>query len=102
MTPYNTTKEMECRQIMQKVQDYLMKKGMKPNFSKSIDERKTDHKRFMQKVQDYTMKKGMSIIKRNDSSIEPYDFFKKNIRKYIFPDEIPKNNDDETLQFRSQ
>ena len=71
MTPFSATEEMERRQILQNVQDYMMKKGMKLDFAKSVDEGRTD-------------------CRRNDPLIQPYDYFMKNIRKYMFPDETLK------------
>src|SRR5271156_1503869 len=71
MTPFSATEEMERRQILQNVQDYMMKKGMKPNFAKSVDE-------------------GRTVNRHNDLPIQPYNHFMKNIRKYMFPDETLK------------
>src|SRR5277367_1563839 len=63
MTPNNATEEMEHRQFMQRMLNYMMKK--------------------------------------EGSSFEPFDYFKKNIRKILFLDETPEN-DDGTLQLGSQ
>src|SRR5277367_1911210 len=63
MTPNNATEEMERRQFMQRMLNYMMKK--------------------------------------EGSSFEPFDYFKKNIRKILFLDETPEN-DDGTLRLGSQ
>src|SRR5271163_2797660 len=53
-----------------------------------------EHRRFMQKTLNHMMKE--------DSSLEPFDYFMKNIRKFLFLDETPENNNDRTLRFGSQ
>src|SRR5277367_6351498 len=40
--------------------------------------------------------------KKEDLSPEPYEYFRKNIRKYLFPEETPKNVDNKARQFRTQ
>src|SRR5277367_144023 len=51
----------------------------------------------------YSIRKEIEHRRNSEgSSFEPLDFFKKNIRKFLFLDETPKNDNDRTRQFGSQ
>src|SRR5271163_134529 len=51
----------------------------------------------------YSIRKEMEHRRNIEgSSFEPFDFLKKNIRKILFLDETPENNNDRTQRFGSQ
>src|SRR5271168_2684025 len=98
-------KRMELKQFMQDVLDYRKKKWTNgandrkigPNPS-SINEENMDA--WKKKFISYTIT--VAKRKKEDLFPEPLDYFKKNIRKYVFPDETPKTVNNKARRFETQ
>src|SRR5277367_2137278 len=117
MTPYNIMKEMELnlsksidekrmelRQFVLNELNYRMKKWTNganerkigPNSSSLNEGNMDDWKKFISRTIT------VAEQKKEDLSPEPYKYFRRNIRKYLFPDEILQNVDNKARQFRTQ
>src|SRR5271170_7615690 len=57
-----------------------------------------EDRKFMQVLLNYMN----CLEKKEDALHEPFDYFRKDIRKFSFPDEPPKNVDNNARQFGSQ
>src|SRR5277367_1482578 len=117
MTPYDIMKEMElnlsksidekrmelrqfvlnklnCR--MKKWTNGANEKKIGPNSSFLNEGNMDDWKKFISRTIT------VAEQKKEDLSPELYEYFRKNIRKYLFPEETPKNVDNKARQFRTQ
>src|SRR5277367_4229476 len=117
MTPYSIMKEIELnlsksidekrtelRQFVLNELNYRMKKWTNganerkigPNSSSLHKGNMDDWKKFISRTIT------VAEQKKEDLSPEPYEYFRKNIRKYLFPEETSKNVDNKARQFRTQ
>src|SRR5277367_1378986 len=117
MTPYNIMKEMELnlsksidekrmelRQFVLNELNCRMKKWMKGANNKKIGPKSSSlNKGNMDKWKKFISHTiTVAEQKKEDLSPEPYEYFRKNITKYLFPEETPKNVDNKARQFRTQ
>src|SRR5271163_485676 len=118
MTPYNIMKEMEQNlsksidekriELRQFVQNEEMDEWMKKWTNGANDRKIGPNPSSINKGNMDAWKKFISRTitvaeqRKEDLSLEPYDYFKKNIRKYLFPDETSKNVDNKARRFDTQ